>query len=260
MQKPLDLSQIRVLFWDIGGTVFDWHHSIKDEVALIANERDVEINPGEFANTWRSRMFDELARVRSGDLSWRNADEIHRVLLDELALSFPALELSPSDRDDLNQVWHRLSAWPDAPESLERLRSRYTIVILTVLSTAIAVDCSKFNGISWDAILSCEFLGQYKPNPGAYDAGLRLIGVDAPSAMMCATHPHDLQAAMRVGMRSAYVSRPRENGEGGAAQSEIIYASRSRNFDSLLKARGGSIPDFDINAGDFTDLANQLLV
>ena len=61
-------------------------------------------------------------------------------------------------------MWHRLNAWPDAPAAIERLRSRYTVVVLTVLSWSIVVDCSKHNGIDWDGILSCEFLGDYKPD------------------------------------------------------------------------------------------------
>ena len=140
MPDPIDLREIRVLTWDIGGTVFDWHHTIRDEVAGLAAARGGDVDPARFANTWRRRMFQELARVRSGDLPWMNADQIHRGLLDELAEQHPSLELSAADRDALNGVWHQLAAWPDAAAALRRLRARYTVVVLTVMSTAIAVD------------------------------------------------------------------------------------------------------------------------
>ncbi len=240
MPDPIDLSRIRALTWDIGGTVFDWHHTIRDEVAALAAARGADVDPARFANTWRRRMFQELARVRSGDLPWMNADQIHRGLLDELAEQHPSLELTPSDRDALNGVWHRLAAWPDAAEALRRLRTRYTVVVLTVLSTAIAVDCSKHNGIEWDGIISCEFLGHYKPDRDAYLGGLRLLGVEPEQAMMCAAHHRDLRAAMAAGLRSAYVPRPGESGAGN---------------DRDLSPQ----PDFDVNARDFTDLADQLL-
>ncbi|HJN92631.1 MAG TPA: haloacid dehalogenase type II, partial [Dehalococcoidia bacterium] len=70
MPDPIDLSQIRALTWDIGGTVFDWHHSIKDEVSALAANRGAELDAALFANTWRRRMFQELQRVRSGELPW----------------------------------------------------------------------------------------------------------------------------------------------------------------------------------------------
>lgn len=240
MPEPFDLSRIRALTWDIGGTVFDWHHGIKDEVSAIAADRGAEIDPAVFANTWRRRMFEELALVRSGELPWMNADQLHRRVLDELADQYPALELSPPDLDTLNGVWHRLSAWPDAPDALRRLRERYSVVVLTVMSTAIAIDSSRHNGIDWDAILSCEFLGHYKPDAEAYQVGVRLLGIEPDQALMCAAHRGDLLAAMAAGLRSAYVPRPGESGEGN---------------DRDLSPR----PEFDVNAADFTDLADQLL-
>ncbi len=241
MPEPIDLGQIRALTWDIGGTVFDWHHTIKDEITRLAAARGSELDPALFANTWRARMFEQLQRVRSGDLPWMNADQLHRMVLDELAGQHPSLELSAADLDALNGVWHRLYVWPDAPDALRRLRERYTVVVLTVMSTAIAVDSSKHNGVAWDAILSCEFLGHYKPEPEAYLRGLKLLGVEPAQALMCAAHHGDLRAAMAAGLRSAYVPRPGERGEGN---------------DRDLSPQ----PDFDINAADFKDLADQLLV
>ena len=47
------------------------------------------------------------------------------------------------------------------------------MIVLTVLSYAIAVDCSKHNGINWDGILSCEFLGAYKGPPNAYNTAIQ---------------------------------------------------------------------------------------
>ena len=52
MPETIDLSQIRALTWDIGGTVFDWHHSIKEEVGALAAARGVELDPALFANPW----------------------------------------------------------------------------------------------------------------------------------------------------------------------------------------------------------------
>ena len=151
-----DLSKIKVLTFDVGGTVFDWRGAIEKEVTRLAAERNAAVDVPQFATDWRTWMFDTLARVRSGELSWRNADRIHRDVLDDVLAKHSALELSASERDELNEVWHRLSAWHDAPDAIERIRSRYTTVILTVLSYSIVVDCSKRNGICWDGANSSD--------------------------------------------------------------------------------------------------------
>jgi len=235
-----DLTQIRALAWDIGGTVFDWHHTIRDEVAALADQQGVEVDAVRFTNTWRFRMFERLQLVRRGDLPWLNADQLHRRVLDEVMEEHPQLQLDMAQRDELNTVWHRLRAWPDAPVALEALRSRYTVTVLTVMSWAIAVDCSKHNGIAWDGILSCEFLGHYKPEPEAYREGARLLGLRPDQVMMCAAHKGDLQAAARAGMATAYVPIAGERGEGNDPDMS---------------------PDqsFWVNAADYPDLARQLL-
>ncbi len=236
----VDLNTIKALSFDVGGTIFDWHHTIRDEVERLAQERGVEMDCASFTNNWRWRMFELLGQVRSGELPWMNADELHRRALDDMVVQYPILDLTIAERDALNQVWHRLWVWTDAPQALEQLRSRYTVVVLTILSWALVVDSSKMAGITWDGILSCEFLGHYKPDPEAYQAGVQLLGIAPHEAMMVAAHPGDLRAAKAAGLHTAYVPRPGERGEGN---------------DPDLSPQ----PDFDVNATDFHDLTRKLV-
>ena len=239
---PADLTAVKALTFDVGGTVFDWRGTVEAEVRKLAAERGAEVDVRQFATDWRVGMFAELAKVRARELPWMNADDLHRRVLDDVLKTHSALTLSPSERDELTDVWHRLKAWEDAPAAIERLRSRYTVVVLTVLSWSIAVDCSKFNGISWDGILSCEFLGDYKPDAPAYRAAVRLLRLegDPAQAMMVAAHDGDLQAAMSAGLRSAFVHREGE--------------TRVLSTPAISNAR-----EYDVSARDFTELADKLL-
>jgi 2-haloacid dehalogenase len=112
-------------------------------------------------------------------------------------------------------------------------------VVLTVLSFGIVVDSSKYSGIDWDGIISCEFLKHYKPDVDAYLDGLDLLGIEPREAMMVAAHKWDLLAAKEAGLATAFVPRPRERGEH--TQSE-----------ATLEA-------VDVNAADFAGLADLLL-
>src|SRR6266545_2503106 len=89
------IAGVKALAWDIGGTVFDWHGTIREEMQGIARARGVELDNGRFANAWRRRMFERLAEVRSGALPRLNADALHRMALDDILPDFPALTLSP---------------------------------------------------------------------------------------------------------------------------------------------------------------------
>ena len=233
----MSLDAVKALTFDVGGTVYDWQSATQAAVATLARSRSAELDVREFCLRWRRDMFRRLAKVRSGEIAWANADELHRAVLDPLTDDYPQLELSDDDKAALTTVWHRMEAWPDFGPALPRLRKRFTVCVLTVLSWSIAVDCAKRNGLWWDGILSCEMLGAYKPDPEAYQRGAELLDLEPHEIMMVASHPGDLRAAMAVGFRTAFVL-PRHEEPGG---------NDDKNPD-----------DFDILADDFTDLANKI--
>lgn len=228
-------GEIRVLTFDVGGSVFDWQSATRAAVKEIAEERRVELDVPAFCLQWRRRMFETLAQVRRGNLSWRNADQIHLEVLDELGEQHRELALTSDDKQRLNSAWHRMDVWEDIPDALVRLRERYIVSILTVLSLSIVVDSSKHAGIEWDAYISCEFLGVYKPEAEAYQKAARLFGVEPSETMMVACHPPDLAAAQRAGLKAAHV-KPK------------VWEMGSE----------GDSAGFEIQADSYTDLADQL--
>jgi 2-haloacid dehalogenase len=242
----VDLNQIKVLAWDIGGTVFNWRGTIQKELDIIARKQKVEMDIFQFASDWRYGMFDMLAKVRNGEIPRINADQIHRKVLDDVIASHGTPSLSKDERDNLNAVWHKLDAWDDAPKAIERLRDRYTVVPLTVLSWSIGVDCSKFNGINWDGLISCEFLRQYKPDAGSYLHAAELLNVSPNEIMMCAAHTNDLKAAKEAGFKTAFVYREME---------------KARDVTNNRFSEEPSVPleFFDVHGQNFTELANKLL-
>ena len=226
---------IKALTFDVGGSIFDWQTATRQAVRALADARGAAVDDAEFAMTWRRRMFEELSRVRSGELPWQNADQLHRAVLDELADAYPQLELSEPDRDELNRAWHRMGVWDDVPAALEQLREHYIVSILTVLSLSIVVDSSRHAGIDWDAYLSCEFLGAYKPDAVVYRTAARLLGAEPDEVMMVAVHPGDLLAAQRAGLKTAYV-KPKLWEPGAEGPTDV----------------------FDISADDYGALARRL--
>ena len=226
---------IKALTFDVGGSVFDWQTATRRTVRGLADARGVDVDDGAFTMTWRRRMFQELGKVGSGELPWQNADQLHRAVLDELADAYPQLELSDADRDELNRAWHRMGVWDDVPDALRKLRKHYIVSILTVLSLSIVVDSSRHAGIDWDAYISCEFLGVYKPEAASYQTAARLLGAEPHEVMMVAVHPGDLLAGQRAGLKTGYV-KPKV-WEPGA---------------------DGPTTGFDVTAEDYGDFARQM--
>ena len=201
----MKIPGVEALTFDVGGTVFDWRGALETEVQRLSDEQGANIDARQFATDWRVRMFDTLDRMKAGELTMLNADGIHRQVLDEVLEIHDSLNLSVVERDELNKVWHRMKTWPDAVDAIHRLRETYTTTVLTVLSYAIVVDCSKFNALSWDGIMSGEFMDHYKKDPEAYQQAAKLLGHRPDQVMMVATHAADLMGAKVAGLKTAYI-------------------------------------------------------
>jgi 2-haloacid dehalogenase len=236
-QSPL--SHVSALTFDVFGTVVDWRTSIIREGQLLSRRKGIDVDWPRFADAWRAGYAPAMQQVRSGELPWLKIDQLHRRILDGLLDEFGLRGLSEPELDDLNRVWHRLIPWPDSVAGLHRLKTRFTITTLSNGNLSLLVDMARHAGLPWDAVLSAELFGHYKPDPEVYLGAARLLDCAPHEVMMVAAHPSDLRAAAACGLRTAYVPRPLERGPGGPMEP-------------------WTEGEFDVVADGFVDLARRL--
>ena len=203
---------IQALTFDTGGTVLDWHGGLITAFERIGARNGVYREWHSLANDWRRRTMKGIVGPR---LPAFHMDDVHRRTLDETLAHFGLGSFSEDDRLELWRTWHRLDAWPDFPGALAAIRERLPVVSFTMLPTSLIVDVSRRNGITWDAVISCEMIGVYKPHPEAYQTAARWLGLAPAQILMVACHNFDLDAARQVGFKTAFVKRPHEWGPEG---------------------------------------------
>jgi len=98
---------------------------------------------------------------------------------------------------------------------------------------------AKFAGLPWDTVLGADLFHHYKPDPEVYLGAAALLDLAPAQVMMVAAHTGDLDAAAKLGLRTAFVHRPLERGPG---------RGRPRPPDGA----------YDVVAADFRDLAARL--
>ncbi len=236
-----ELSEVKALIFDVFGTVVNWRDSIIAEVERAAVAHGVSGQEwGEFADEWRAWYGQSTRSLSSGEGQWRLVDEIHREKLDELLVRYGLDDkMSEDAKVDLNRAWHRLAGWPDSPGGLARLKSKFVIATASNGNFSLLVNMAKQAGLPWDAIMSPDVYGAYKPNPDVYRNASKLLGLQTHQVMMVAAHTHDLEAASAEGLKTAYVHRPLERGPNNPVEMPDTSA-------------------FDVSATDFNDLADQL--
>jgi 2-haloacid dehalogenase len=198
----------KVLAFDVFGTVVDWHSSIAREVLAINPAVDADA----FALAWRAGYVPAMRRVMSGELGWTLIDDLHRLILDDILVTFGMTDLSEAQRQQLNLAWHRLAAWPDVVAGLTRLKSTFTICTLSNGNIGLLTNMAKRAGLPWDCVLSAEVFKAYKPDPATYLGVAKVFNVAPQEVMLVAAHQDDLAAARACGLQTAYIERPLEFG------------------------------------------------
>jgi 2-haloacid dehalogenase len=203
---------VKVLAFDTGGTILDWHSGLAAALDECGRRRGVKRAWYEFANEYRRRALHRM--VGAADPAF-NIDDVHGEVLDGLLAEERIDAFSPEDRRAIIQRWHELETWPDFAAALVRLRARYVCVSFTILSLSLVIDTARSNRIIWDAVISCEMLRVYKTRPEAYRLAAKYLAVSPGDILMVACHNFDLNAGRGEGYRTAFVLRPEEWGPAG---------------------------------------------
>ena len=180
-----------------------------------------------------------MERVRSGSIAFVPLDQLHRENLDQTLMEFSLTNASEAEIANLNLAWHRLDPWPDVVPGLQKLKRGYQIGTLSNGNIDLIKNMARHAGLPWDAILGAEVARAYKPQPQAYLGSAAALGFEPSQCMLVAAHNNDLEAALQVGFKTAFVARPFEHGP---------------NQETDLFAEG----EYEIVAQDFIDLAEQL--
>jgi 2-haloacid dehalogenase len=215
----MDAAAIQALVFDVFGTLVDWRGGVSREAApFLVRCGQPAADAGAFADAWRRRYSPAMEEVRSGRRPFTPLDVLHRENLDGVLAEFGVqAEAVPAGvLDELNLCWHRLDPWPDVVPGLRRLKTRFIIAPLSNGNVRLLIDLSRRAGLPWDAILGAEVVRAYKPMPDAYLRTAELLGLRPADICLVAAHESDLAAARACGLRTCFVPRPQEHGDGAA--------------------------------------------
>lgn len=211
------LRGIEACVFDAYGTLFDFAAATrrcKDELGE---------NSDKLAALWRDKQL-QYTWLRA--VQGRHAD-FWQVTGDALDFSLGTLGLErPSLRERLMELYLTLDAFPEVPNVLRQLK-------LAGLRTAIlsngspkmleaAVEGAGLDGL-FDAVLSVESVGVYKPHPKVYQLAVDRLGVPARAIAFQSSNAWDACAASAFGMQVVWCNRYGQRAERlpGAPDCEV---------------------------------------
>jgi 2-haloacid dehalogenase len=108
----------------------------------------------------------------------------------------------------LEADWLNLSPWPGALDALDALNALRTLAphcklaVVTNCSVRLGEQAANLLPIRWDAIVTAEEAGFYKPDARPYRLALDKLGVPAEQAAFVAGSSYDMFGTAAVGLRT----------------------------------------------------------
>lgn len=232
----MSISDIRALTFDTGGTILDWHSGFSNALAAAGAKHGLERDWHALANDMRRKSLGKMVNLGKDTPPTHNFDGAHRMALEEIISEQSLDAFTQEDRHTIAfEAAHSFECWPDFPPVLPKLREKYICASFTILSFRIIMDTARRNGLSWDAVFSCEAIGKYKVLPDAYDKVAEFLQLEPSQICMVACHNFDLDAAKSRGYKTAFVKRPQEWGDAGPPDPEpnTIHDIIVEDFPSL---------------------------
>jgi len=228
------LQNVKALTFDLFGTILDLGGSLTPFIENFLKSKEAEVAADRFWEQWRYRQRIEQYQdniMMLGHCGYLEA--ARRALVYTIGLN--NIQASPQEVKQFMAAWQELSPFPDVLPALDRLKSRYKLVVLSN-GEARYLDYLVRNRLRWDfdGVISVEVVGAFKPHPGVYRRAASLLKLEVGECMMVSAHPFDLVGARACGYRAAYVNRYRFPYEEGPFQPDI----RVKDFAELATALG----------------------
>jgi 2-haloacid dehalogenase len=200
-QLPTPLTGVKACVFDAYGTLFDFASAARacPDVPPEAVER--------LSALWRDK---QLAYTWLRAAQHRHADFL-RVTADALDFALETLALTRSAlRERLLDLYLRLSPFPEVPETLARVRAAGLATAIlsngTPAMLAAAVGAAGLGDL-FDAVLSVEAVGAFKPDPRVYQLAVDRLETPAASIAFVSSNGWDAHAASAFGMQVVWCNR-----------------------------------------------------
>jgi len=162
----------------------------------------------EFTKIWRSKQFD-YCFLQSMTKSYT---DFYKVTEDALIYTAKALNLALPDetRNRLMNAYLALKPWPDAVEALHELKASGIQIIaisnFTGKMLKANADAAGITGL-FDELISTEEINSYKPEPRAYELGIKKLNLKKEEIIFAAFGSWDVYGAKSFGYTTYWVNR-----------------------------------------------------
>ena len=204
-RSPVD--EVDTLTFDVFSTILDASSSLVSVATRLIQSKGLETDADAFCARWLARQRVEQLQetlMKTGHTGYLQASR--RALVH--TLHGEGVVLTEAEVAEVLKLWWELRPFEDSVEALGRLGERYRIAVLSNGDVDLLAHLvSKSIGVRFDAVVSVQQAGAFKPHPAAYRTAARVLDSEPHRIMMATAHSIDVMGARSCGYRAAWVNR-----------------------------------------------------
>ncbi|HMW54668.1 MAG: haloacid dehalogenase type II [Candidatus Accumulibacter phosphatis] len=195
------LDGIKACVFDAYGTLFDFNS------AALAASDEIGENWQRLSELWRQKQLQYTwlrgLASRHADF-WQVTGEALDFALNTLGIDRPGL------RERLMDLYLHLGCYPEVPETLHRLQAEgMRLAILSNGTPAMLAAVVHHSGLEnvFDAVLSVEEVGVFKPHPAVYALACERLQLAPTAICFLSSNAWDAYSAKASGLRVLWCNR-----------------------------------------------------
>jgi 2-haloacid dehalogenase len=225
-------EKIKVCMFDQYGTVVDMQGGLTEAVTPYLRKKGWSGRPDALVTWWRRTHFENSmidALLHREHTPYREIGQ--RALA--YTLERAGIAHTMDEVRFLVAQIERLRPFPDVPEALARLKTRYKIAVLSNGDPDMLEAAKPFHKIAFDAVISVAAANSFKPHVATYTKAAEVIGVRMDEVLFVANHAFDCIGAKSAGMHTAFIDR-RNRPFGGTPHQPDIVAPDMKSLAEMM--------------------------
>jgi 2-haloacid dehalogenase len=198
--------EVVALVFDQYGTVVDMQGGLTEAVAPFLAGKGWKGDPHRFVTWWRRTHFENSmidALCDRGHTSYRQIGQgAVANVMDRAGIAYTREEVHWL----VSQI-ETLKPFPDVLEALRKLHVHFRLAILSNGDRDMLEAAKPHIGFDFDAVISVEEAGYFKPHFATYAKACEILGEDPSRILFVANHAFDCIGAKASGMRTAFIDR-----------------------------------------------------
>ena len=210
----MNLSDFDALSFDCYGTLIDWEHGLRAGLKRIARYSILPVNVDELLENYAEAE----ARIEREHPTLRYPEVIARSVT--LAGDAHGIAVTQQLGMDIGESVPHWPAFPDSAPALQCLARYYRLIILSNVDRASFAGSNTRLDVTFDAVITAEDVGSYKPDRRNFEALLQRTGEMGipPNRLLHVAQSlfHDHVPAQEAGLKTVWIDR-RGNTAGSGA-------------------------------------------